>query len=428
MTKEMRPTSYADYLHRRDLQRERPPISYADYLHGAAVDSDTIEHFLDPERSSVAMFDPLCGYRLANFEPADGIEGSATICTVGEDGARLARMYTDRPCRIAAYGDSFTQGTQVSDGETWEEHIAARLGEPVRNHGVSGYGVYQAFLRMREVEAQDSGAEYVVLTIWGDDHIRSLVRCRHAAIYPWYDNVGAYFKSNFWSNIEMDLSTGQLRERPNLLPTADSVRRMSDPEFMLDSLRDDLGLQMYAYLSGSIADLDVAAIQALAAALGIEGVESVNRPGAEAIQRILDAYSLTATEWILDESRAFLASRGKKLLVVLLDTERAVHELAAGSPRYDQRIVDFLQNREFFFLDMNAVHVEDHRAFAIPFHQYLRRYVHGHYNPLGNHFFAQSLTPTIVEWLDPKPSTYARAGELAPAYDNYIVPPMARSN
>ena len=50
-------------------------------------------------------------------------------------------------CRINTYGDSFTQGSQVSDGETWQEILAAHMGEPVRNWGIGGHGVYQAYRR-----------------------------------------------------------------------------------------------------------------------------------------------------------------------------------------------------------------------------------------------------------------------------------------
>jgi hypothetical protein len=33
---------------------------------------------------------------------------------------------------------------QVSDCETWQEYLAGHLGEPIRNFGMGGYGVYQA--------------------------------------------------------------------------------------------------------------------------------------------------------------------------------------------------------------------------------------------------------------------------------------------
>src|SRR5262249_16347034 len=83
--------------------------------------------------------------------------------------------YAHEPCRLNAYGDSFTEGVQVSDGETWCEYLAAHLGEPVRNFGIGGYGVYQAYRRMLRQEATATTAEHLILNIWGlDDHLRSI--------------------------------------------------------------------------------------------------------------------------------------------------------------------------------------------------------------------------------------------------------------
>jgi hypothetical protein len=48
-----------------------------------------------------------------------------------------------RACRVHTYGDSFTHCDQVSDGETWQEFLAAHLQEPVKNFGVGGYSVFQ---------------------------------------------------------------------------------------------------------------------------------------------------------------------------------------------------------------------------------------------------------------------------------------------
>ena len=66
--------------------------------------------------------------------------------------------YAGRPCRINTYGDSFTQCHQVSDAETWQEYLAGHLGEPIRNFGMGGYGVYQAYRRMVREEQTDQGA------------------------------------------------------------------------------------------------------------------------------------------------------------------------------------------------------------------------------------------------------------------------------
>ena len=73
--------------------------------------------------------------------------------------------YSDEECRIASYGDSFTQCHQVSDGETWQETLAAHIGEPIRNFGVGGYGVYQAYLRLRRTELDVTGGASYVLSI-----------------------------------------------------------------------------------------------------------------------------------------------------------------------------------------------------------------------------------------------------------------------
>ncbi len=56
--------------------------------------------------------------------------------------------YKEKSCRINTYGNSFTQCHEVSDHETWQEILAAHLQEPVRNFGIGGWSVYQAYLRM----------------------------------------------------------------------------------------------------------------------------------------------------------------------------------------------------------------------------------------------------------------------------------------
>ena len=150
----------------------------------------------------------------------------------GADGARLL----NKPCRINTYGDSFTQCHQVSDSETWQEYLAGHLGEPIRNFGMGGFGVYQAYRRMIREEQTDHGAKYLIFYIWGDDHVRSLLRCRHAAIYPWWnDDGGRAFHNNFWANIEMNLKTGRLEEHENL--PADAGVGLQDDRPRLDACR-----------------------------------------------------------------------------------------------------------------------------------------------------------------------------------------------
>ncbi len=383
-------------------------MSFENYLRKSVVEKQTLDVFLDPKKPSWAKFDPVTGYRLGNFMPRDGIDRSWTISTAGGDGARTARAYVGKPSRINTYGDSFTQCHQVGDAETWQEYLAGHLGEPIRNFGMGGFGVYQAYRRMIREETTDLGAEYVIFYIWGDDHLRSLLRCRHAAIYQWWnDDGGRAFHNNFWANMEMNLQTGRLEEHENRLPTPDSVYRMTDPEWTVNALKDDLALNMMAYARGSVHDLDMVAVRKLAAYLGFpaEGLNNP-QPSRGTVDALLNRYGFAATERILSQVKDFTDRLGKKLLVVLFDPSRVMRPLVEGKPRYDQRIVDFLKERKYRFFDMNLVHVEDRKNFSIPFDQYLKRYFIGHYSPAGNHFFAYAIKDTVVEWLDPKPVTY----------------------
>jgi len=398
------------------------PPTFEEYLRRSVVDKKTLDVFLDPKRPSWAKFDPITGYRLGNYMPRDGIHQSSTISTAQSNGMRTAHAYPDRPCRINTYGDSFTQCHQVSDSETWQEYLAGHLGEPIRNFGMGGFGVYQAYRRMIREEQTDHGAKYLIFYIWGDDHVRSLLRCRHAAIYRWWnDDGGRAFHNNFWANIEMNLQTGQLEEHESRLPTPESVYRMTDPDWTVQALKDDLALNMSMYARGNVSDLDMKAVRKLATSLGfnLPGLDNV-QPPRPVIDQLLDRYSFAATKVILAKAKVFADRNGKQLLVVLFDPSRVMKPLVEGKPRYDRVIVDFLKENQFRYFDMNLVHVEDFKNFSIPFDQYAKRYFIGHYSPAGNHFFAYSIKDEVVEWLDPKPITYQKLDPQSVDFKGYL--------
>jgi hypothetical protein len=379
-----------------------------------------IETFL--KGPSWAQYDPELGYILGNYLPSDGMDRSATISTVQSNGARTSFVYAGRKCRINTYGDSFTQCHQVSDGETWQEYLAGHLGEPVRNFGMGGYGVYQAYLRMVREERTDHGAEYLIFYIWGDDHIRSLLRCRHAIIFRWWDHQGGRaFHNNFWPNVEMDLRTGQFVEKENLLPTPEALHQMADPRRMVELLRDDLALQLFAYKLGLTAGVDRAAAGELAARLGAPPIDWAREkdPRARAGE-LLDRYALRATLFVLERARDFARRNDRKLLVVLFDPFRAMNEMREKGTRYDRLVVDYLVREKVDFFDMNEVHLRDFEKYRIPYADYLKQYFIGHYNPRGNHFFAYALKDKVVPWLDPKPLPYRQPAADSVDFKGYL--------
>lgn len=396
--------------------------SYAEYLRKSAVPKEELDVFLNQD--SWAQFDPEVGYILDNYMPHDGIDNSFTLSTVQQDGHRTNQVYAGRPCRINTYGNSFTQCHQVNDAETWQEYLAGHLGEPVRNFGMGGFGVYQAYRRLVRREKIDKGSRYVILYMWGDDYVRSVFRCRYATYYTEWDDYGGYlFHGNFWSNIEMDMETGQLVEKENRVKTEKDLYKMTDPEFMYDNLKDDLMVQLHLVTHRMVnSDLDTKGLNRLADILEVPQIDySSGDKMRETANVLKNKYSFEATKSILRKVSEFCTVHGKELLLIHFDPSGVFRPLALGESRYDYEVIDFIRKNEYKYFDMNEVHVQDYKKFNLSLEEYMNRYFIGHYNPSGNHFFAYALKDHIVDWLDPKPITYQQDGERMKRFREYFL-------
>jgi len=104
----------------------------------------------------------------------------------------------------------------------------------------------------------------------------------------------------------------------------------------------------------------------------------------------------------------------------------ALPEVLRGEPRLDQEIVDFLSKAKYDYFDMNTVQASAMRFRGEAYDDYIKHYfvgmaqfptLVGHYNPAGNHLFAYSIKDKVIEWLDPKPVTYAVRGKSV-AYEH----------
>ncbi|MBR9999605.1 MAG: hypothetical protein KFF73_11570 [Cyclobacteriaceae bacterium] len=400
---------------------KNPKKSYIEYVRRSAVKKEVLDIFMN--ENSWAEFDPELGYILGNYMPRDGIDGSFTISTAMPDGSRTRQAYAGRPCRINTYGNSFTQCHQVSDAETWQEYLAGHLGEPVRNFGMGGFGVYQAYRRMVREELTSHGADHVILYMWGDDYMRSVFRCRYVVFYPFWDNDGGYlFHGNFWSNMEMDLTTGILVEKDNIISRREDLYRMTDPDFMVENLKDDLMVQLHL-LGREIVntDVNVKGLKRLAEILEVPELDFTSPEKlAGSSNELKNKYAFAATRKILLEAAEFTHNQGKKLMLIHLDPYGVFRPLTAGIPRYDREVIDFIRENGFVYFDMNEVHLEDFRKFNLSLDEYMERYFIGHYNPAGNHFFAYSLKDRIVNWLDPKPITYMPKDSRIIQFEGYL--------
>ena len=87
---------------------------------------------------------------------------------------------------VLVTGDSYTNGEDVTDRETWPAHLERLLGRPVLNGGVSGYGFDQSVLRAEALAATTKPAAIVVAFI-ADDINRTEMHRIWGAEKPYFD-------------------------------------------------------------------------------------------------------------------------------------------------------------------------------------------------------------------------------------------------
>ena len=314
------------------------------------------------------------------------------------DGARKVTNSAGENCRIHSYGNSFTHCDQVSDGETWQEFLASHIREPIRNYGVGGYGVYQAYRRMLRVE-QERSAEYIIFNIWSDDHYRSLDAWRSIR-FGQGSNCGFTLP-----HLRVDVANDKCEERENILSQADDVYKLLDEDYLFETFRDDPILKMVlSARSDSAASGKLS--KPVAVNFGIPDELIADTPMAERIIKIHTEAALYATTKVLEWTEKFATDNGKKLMVILsFDRENVALDLA-GKPRFDQTLVDWLEDKPYPVVDMREPFKREYANYKGDIDSFLKPYYIGHHTPLGNYFFARALRESIIPWLEPKPRPY----------------------
>jgi hypothetical protein len=326
------------------------------------------------------------GYLHIDREFPEGLDGA--VCQYRYDKLDARRMFAhaSEPCRINSYGDSYTSCEQVSDGETWQESLAAHLGEPVRNYGIGAYSVYQAYLRMLREEKR-APAQYIIFNIFHDDHVRSLHGWQRFKF-----GVNRKSPSPTVPHLKVDLDTGTIAERPNPCPTIESVHDLCDLKRVYSMFRDDF------YLHNQL-------MRAARKANG-EPVPDTDYDDARLLK-----HGVFGSRWILDRVNEFAKRNSKRVLYVLSYSARSIAQFIKTDLRLDQAFVDYLMEAKLPCVDLLQAHAADAARFKGAPEEALSRYFvgrNGHYNPLGNHFCAFAMKDALVRLLDPKPPAYTR--------------------
>jgi hypothetical protein len=376
-----------------------------EYLRSLMPSREQVDIFLrgqqGPEnlsRNRGWVFDGELGWILCDSIRPRSIDGSRGFYRYEIDGARKVVNFPDKPCRIHTYGNSFTHCDQVSDGETWQEYLAAHLQEPIRNYGVGGYSVYQAYRRMLKIE-KTSPANYIILNIWDDDHFRNLDSWR--AIRFGHRTPCGYTLPFLRVNGEK----GQCGQVENLCRESKEVYRLCDEDFVYQTFAKDPVLGVALCTRGG-AKATRKMVNSVSEKFGISDEHILALKPNEAIRKIHTEAALYATRNIVTWAEQFVEQTAKKLMLILSFGQGNIARALKNMPRFDESFVDWLKDKPYPVIDMRDCFKAEYEQFKTDVNTYLKRYYIGHHNPAGNFFFAWALKNRLVEWLDPRPAPY----------------------
>jgi hypothetical protein len=381
-------------------------ITAEDYLRSILYTPKEVETWLAGKAFPFARYSSEFGWLLPDAYFRDGLDNSVSHYRFEkDDGPRMRVNYADNPCRINTYGDSFTQCHQVSDGETWQEVLAAHLHEPVRNFGIGGWSVYQAYLRMLK-EEQRTPSDVIIFNIYHDDHSRNLDSWRNIRA-----NKHQRFIEPTLPHLIVNPSTGLFKEMPNPCPTEESLMNLCDFDWVYEHFKDDfaLGIEL-AHLNAETANpkIKYKDLLDLATTHGIR-TRADDYPTLEkAAEALNDEASFFSTMRLVEEIDDYVEKSGKKILYILSYSAGRVAQIRDEQPRWDKPFVDFIKKRNHPVIDMAEAHIKDHAEnYKIEFNDYLKQFFVGHYNPRGNFFCAFAAKDALVNLLNPKPMAYS---------------------
>jgi hypothetical protein len=382
---------------------KKAAVTARDYLQNILYKKEDVDLWLAEKAFPFSRYSSEFGWLLRSERFQDGVSDSISTYTYGPLDERITIHYKDQPCRINTYGNSYTQCHQVSDGETWQEFLAAHLQEPVRNFGVGGWSVYQAYLRMLREERRVP-ADYLIFNIYQDDHFRNLDAWRNirSARHPWSIQPPL-------PHVAVNVKEGTFVERPNPCPTPQSLYHLCDLDWVTKKFENDFTLQiMLAHMNakGGNPEQSYADVRKLTTTHGVTTRIDTVATLSEAADTLHRQAAYYSSQQIIEKIEAFAKTHGKKVLYVLSYPARSVLQLVQTNTRPDQPFFDFMQKRGLPVVDLLTAHANDFARFKGEVQDYVTQYFIGHYNPRGNFFCAQTLKDRLVELLDPKPLAY----------------------
>ena len=140
-----------------------------------------------------------------------------TVVTYSTDeyGSRVctAADREDSDVRISTYGDSYCFCREVNDDETFQSHLASKLGTHVGNYGGGNYGLDQSLLRLKRQYPEDP-TDYVFMVVTASSIARILSVWKH---YQEFGNVLAVKPRYELRDGELELVENPIDRKEDLL-------------------------------------------------------------------------------------------------------------------------------------------------------------------------------------------------------------------
>ena len=207
------------YLFLSIQQKRQPRLFHLDineYL--ASISDETLR--VSAELATKGNFyspDPKLGWTRRENSQLSFSNGT-TISTDSLGSRRIPGV--SGPANISSFGNSFTEGLEVDDGETWQAYISRSTGRAVLNFGVSGYGPDQALLGLETRLGAGVRTPIAILAMVSENMNRIMNDFRLFYTYPVVDMFLA-FKPMF---VERNDKHHLMNFRPSDLTNRDQLR------------------------------------------------------------------------------------------------------------------------------------------------------------------------------------------------------------
>lgn len=129
--------------------------------------------------------DPILGFKLKpSITERHWSSEYDALYGIDADGRRETKRHQAAGKTIHIFGDSFTFGFGVSNGETWPDILSETLTQPIDvvNYAVTGYGLDQMYLSLKQNLDQIKEGDIVLFAPISDDLQRNLIAKTHVCL------------------------------------------------------------------------------------------------------------------------------------------------------------------------------------------------------------------------------------------------------